>query len=428
MEYTIPKGVFDILPYEQKEEDRWKTSDKWQHVEREIHKCASDYGYQEIRTPIFERTELFVRGVGESSDIVTKEMYTFVDKGERSMTLRPEGTASVMRAFAEKHLEKTPGLHKYYYVGPMFRYERPQSGRYRQHHQFGVEAIGIGKPEQDVEVIDLLCELYRRLGIQNLKVMINSVGDEATRMPYKKALSEYLRPYFNELSAESQVRFEKNVLRILDSKSEKDQQLLEHAPSILDFLSEEAQAHFERVQFLLKAEKIPFVVNAKLVRGLDYYNKTVFEVASSNLGAQNTIGAGGRYDGLIGMLGGVDLPSVGFATGIERILQTMVGQNCPTPTPNRPLIFLIPMGEKASLLCFNLMCRLRHLGFPIEMDLSGKKIQYGLQTANELQARFSIVLGDREIETGEAELKEMSTRQGQKIKLSDLEDFLKRLT
>ena len=427
MEYTIPKGVFDILPKEPKLEDAWRASDHWHYIETIMRKCAADYGFKEIRTPLFERTELFVRGVGESSDIVSKEMYTFLDKGERSMTLRPEGTASVMRAFVEKHLDQIPGLHKFYYIGPMFRYERPQSGRYRQHHQFGAEAIGIGKPEQDVELIDLLCEIYRRLGLKGLKVMINSVGDEASRTPYREALKKYLQPHLDKLSAESQVRFTKNILRILDSKDEGDQALLASAPSILDFLSDDARTHFEQVKHLLDIEKIPYVVNHKLVRGLDYYNKTVFEVISESLGAHNTLGAGGRYDGLMTSLGGPDLPSVGFATGMERLLQTMVAQNVNFPPAPGPLVFFIPMGEKAVEACFALLSRLRHQGVAAEMDLAAKKIQNGLQLANAENARFVVVIGDRELETGEVELKEMATRTVQKINLSKLESFLKDL-
>ncbi|MBS0647993.1 MAG: histidine--tRNA ligase [Verrucomicrobia bacterium] len=427
MNYTIPKGVFDILPQEPKEEDAWRAADHWHYVENIMRKCAADYGFKEIRTPIFERTELFIRGVGESSDIVTKEMYTFLDKGERSMTLRPEGTASVMRAFLEKRLDQIPGMHKYFYIGPMFRYERPQSGRYRQHHQFGAEAIGVGKPQQDVELIDLLCETYRRLGLKGLKVMINTVGDEASRAPYREALKKHLEPHFHQLSAESQVRFSKNILRILDSKDEKDQGLLANAPSILDFLSEDARSHFEQVKHLLELEKIPYVVTPNLVRGLDYYNKTVFEIVSASLGSQNTVGAGGRYDGLLKSLGGPDLPSVGFATGIERLLQTMVSQQAHFPPPPRPLLFFIPMGEKASEACFSMMARLRHQGFAVEMDLSGKKIQQGLQLANAENARYSVVVGDRELETEEVEIKEMATRTAQKISLSQLESFLKDL-
>lgn len=426
MEYTIPKGVFDILPEEPEADDKWRNSDHWLYIEEVIRKCAADYGYKEIRTPIFERTELFVRGVGESSDIVTKEMYTFLDKAERSMTLRPEGTASVMRSFVENRLHQQPGLHKFYYIGPMFRYERPQAGRYRQHHQFGAEAIGVSKPEQDVELIDLLCEFYRRLGMKDFTVMINSVGDTATREPYKKALMAYLQPHFDQLSEDSKLRFTKNVLRILDSKDQKDQKILEGAPSILDYLSEEAKTHFETVKFTLEKIGISYRVNAKLVRGLDYYNKTVFEIVSSELGAQNTIGAGGRYDGLTAVLGGPHLPSVGFATGIERILQTLVGQKLPFPKRPHPHIFFIPLGETSAQYCFDLLCKLRHERIPAEIDLSGKKVQHGLQLANAEQADFSVIIGDRELEEGQVELKHMASRETIKIPLSELISTIKK--
>jgi histidyl-tRNA synthetase len=323
--------VFDILPQEPQPEDGWRHSDHWQYIESVMRKCAADYGFKEIRTPIFERTELFVRGVGEGSDIVSKEMYTFLDKAERSMTLRPEGTASVIRAFVEKNLAQQPGLHKFFYIGPMFRYERPQAGRYRQHHQFGAEAIGIGKPEQDVEMIDMLYEIYHRLGLKNLSVMINSVGDEASRAPFRKALGDYLFPFLEDLSEDSKVRFSKNILRILDSKDARDQEILKNAPILEDYLSEASKEHFATVKALLFQMKIPYVVNPKLVRGLDYYNKTVFEVVSHELGAHNTIGGGGRYDGLTALFGGPDLPACGFATGLERLLQTMVGQKVSFP-------------------------------------------------------------------------------------------------
>lgn len=423
MDYTIPKGVFDILPKEPKIEDQWRQSHHWQHVESLMRQCACQYGFKEIRTPLFERTELFVRGVGESSDIVGKEMYTFLDKGERSMTLRPEGTASVMRAFVEKHLDQIPGTHKYFYIGPMFRYERPQSGRYRQHHQFGAEAIGVASPEQDVEMIDLLCELYRRMGLKELTVMLNSVGDEATRVSYKEALKSYLEPHFNHLSADSQTRFTKNILRILDSKDPTDRSILKDAPSILNYLSEESRTHFERVKHLLTLQKIPFMITPQLVRGLDYYNKTVFEITSSALGAHNTLGGGGRYDGLIASLGGPKLPSVGFGTGIERLLQTMVAQGAAFPPPLGPVLFLIPMGEKALEICFSWLCHLRHLGIAVEMDLSGKKIQHGLQIASAENATYTAVIGDRELETQRIELKEMKSRTTTKIALNDLEGF-----
>lgn len=424
MEYSIPKGVFDVLPKEPAAEDAWRASDHWQYLEAVIRKCCSDYGYREIRTPIFERTELFVRGVGDSSDIVTKEMYTFLDKAERSMTLRPEGTAPVMRSFVENRLHQMAGLHKYYYIGPMFRYERPQSGRYRQHHQFGIEAIGLGQPQQDVETIDLVLEIYRRLGLKGLKVMINSVGDADSRGPYREALVSYLEPHFDQLSEESRVRFGKNVLRILDSKDPADQKLLEKAPSILDFLSADAKQHFYEVQKLLLKMKISFEVNHKLVRGLDYYNKTVFEIVSSELGAQNSIGGGGRYDGLCALLGGPDLPAFGYASGLERILQTMTKQQAHFPKSPHPLVFLVPMGDAAYSYCYELLFELRHRKIPAEMDFSGKKMQHGLQLANAQQAEYCIVIGDQELSSGKVELKKMATRETQKIDLLEIVECL----
>jgi histidyl-tRNA synthetase len=426
MEYTIPKGLFDIVPYEPKEEDRWRTSDRWHYVEQVMRRVASDYGFQEMRTPLFEQTGLFVRGVGESSDIVSKEMYTFLDKAERSMTLRPEGTAPVMRAYVEKHLNHAPGLSKFYYMGPMFRYERPQAGRYRQHHQFGAEAVGIGGPEQDVELIDLLCELYRRLGLKNLKVHINSVGDEASRAAYRGALSAFLKPHFETLSEDSKVRFAKNVLRILDSKDPGDKKVLEGAPSLIDYLSEEARAHFDKLQRLLKMNGISYVIDPKLVRGLDYYNKTVFEVMSAGLSAQNTVGAGGRYDGLLKTFGGPALPSVGFATGIERILQTMEHEKIAFPAPSHPDLFLIPLGEKGMEVCFQKALQLRHLGWRVEIDLSGKKIQHGLQLASALHATYSVVVGSEELAKEQIEVKEMQTRALHQVAWSDLEAFLEK--
>jgi histidyl-tRNA synthetase len=420
MEYSIAKGTFDILPFEADEEDKWRESGRWLYLEEVMRRTAHDYGFKEIRTPIFERTDLFIRGVGESSDIVTKEMYTFMDRGERLMTLRPEGTASVMRAFVEKKLYSLPGLHKFYYIGPMFRYERPQAGRYRQHHQFGAEAIGIGAPEQDVELIDMACEIYRRLKLKNLTVQINSVGDAESRAAYKEALAAYLTPFFNDLSEDSKVRFTKNILRILDSKEAKDQKILEKAPTLTDFLTVDAKAHFEKVLHLLGDLKISYVVNPKLVRGLDYYVKTVFEVTTEVLGSQNSIGGGGRFDSLTAAIGGPNLPSAGFATGMERILQTMLKQNVPFPAILRPFAFLVPIGEEAMRFSIEFVCRLRHEKIPAEIDLSGKKIQHGLQLANQLNAAYAIVIGEEELASKVVKLKNMATRESADCTLNEL--------
>ncbi len=427
MEYTAPKGVFDIVPTESREEDLWRESCRWNYLESVLRKTAGDYGYNEVRTPIFEKTELFVRGVGESSDIVSKEMYTFLDRAERSMTLRPEGTAPVIRSFIENRLYQQPGLHKYFYIGPMFRYERQQAGRYRQHHQFGAESIGIGTPEQDVEMIDLMCEIYRRLGLRNLNVMINSVGDLESRTRFKTALTAFLTPHYEQLSAESKVRFSKNILRILDSKDPQDQALLKEAPTIHDHLTPHAKQHFERILHLLDALKLPYTINSKLVRGLDYYNLTVFEITSGELGAQNSIGGGGRYDGLIHSIGGPEMPSVGFATGIERILQTMLKQQAHFPPSPHPQLLLIPIGEPSLSFAFQLVSQLRQTGISAEIDLSRKKLQHGLQLANHLKATYCLIIGEEELANQTGKLKNMATREQIDIAFGSLASKLKEL-
>lgn len=414
MKYPIPPGVFDIIP--RNSQEAWKSSYLWAYVEEIIRGTARDYGYQEIRTPLFERTELFQRSVGETSDIVSKEMYTFEDKGGRSLSLRPEGTAPAMRAFIEHQLHQSAPVQKLFYLASMFRYERAQAGRYRQHHQFGAEAIGNSSPEQDAELIDFLYTLYQRLGLKNLTLFINSLGDNASRQAFRQALKEYVFPHLSLLSPESQARFETNPLRILDSKDPRDRDIVAHAPSILDFLSDEAREHFEGLKHLLTLLRIPYLVNPSLVRGLDYYNKTVFEVVSGELGAQNSLGGGGRYDGLLQTLGGPDLPSIGFGTGIERILQTMINQNVSLPQPEHPTIFLIALGEKAKVACFELLHLLRQQGIPSQMDFSGRKLGKILQYADQIGSTYVAVIGDHELDQQEIELKEMSS--GCKVRLA----------
>lgn len=409
----IPKGTFDILPYGA--EESWQLSNLWQQVEAVIRDLAEDYDYQEIRTPIYESSGLFDKGVGETSDIVTKEMFTFQDKGGRSITLRPEGTSSVMRSFIENRLSNLGTVHKFFYTGPMFRYERPQSGRYRQHHQFGIEAIGNAAPEQDAEVIDLLCHFYQRLGLKNLQVHINTVGDTESRAQFKKALRSYLKPYFEELSADSKTRFEKNPLRILDSKDPKDKEILKGAPSILESLTADAKEHFENVCACLKEIRIPYVVDDKIVRGLDYYNKTVFEVLTNDLGAQNTLGAGGRFDGLISAFGGPDLPAVGFATGLERVIQVMILQKASLPKQKRPLIYFIPMGEEAKKKCFSLVTECRHHRIAADIELNAKKMQTAIQNAIRFEAAYCAIIGTEELKKETVQLKNLQTREQREI-------------
>lgn len=420
MKYHIAKGVFDILPKDPDPQGKWREVALWQHIEKIIRQITHAFGFQEIRTPLFESTELFTRGIGSSTDIVTKEMYTFLDKGGRSLTLRPEGTAPVMRAFIEKHLDQQGPVHKFFYLFSMFRYERQQAGRFRQHHQFGAEAIGIPSPFQDVEGIHLLWTLYERLGLTNLTLHLNSIGCQEARKAFRHALKEFLHPYFHELSQESQERYHTNPLRILDSKNHHDQKLLEEAPTILSFLSEESQQHFDEVKALLEAISIPYHINPKLVRGLDYYNKTVFEVTAEEIGAQSSIGGGGRYDGLMKELGGPDLPAFGFGAGLERIIQTMLAQNVPLPPSGRSFFFLIPLGEEAKRVCFRLVSDLRKAQIPVEMDMSEKKLKNALRYADMIGSRFTAVVGDEELKTQHLELKEMATGTVEKLSFDSL--------
>ncbi len=424
MQFTIPKGTFDILPQESKAGDRWKEVSRWAYLENVMRTLSHNYGYQEIRTPIFEPTELFTRGVGETSDIVSKEMYTFLDKGERSMSLRPEGTASVMRAFVHNGLKQFGAIQKFFYIGPFFRYDRPQAGRYRQFHQFGAEAIGTDDPEQDFEVIDMLVELYKRLGLKDLHVMLNTLGGPECRGKYKEALLAFLAPHLGTLSLESQQRFEKNPLRILDSKDPSEQALLANGPEILDFLDDASRKRFDTLCNLLEKRGVPFSITPKLVRGLDYYNQTVFEVTSSALGAQNTIGAGGRYDGLLSLVGGPDLPAIGFSTGIERILHTLEKQGCKLPEGKGPFAAFIPLSKEAKETCLSLVYKLRHEEISAELSPT-MKIQKGLQAAEKQRAQFAIIIGEDELNQGKAQLKNMETRESSHIPIESLVTDLK---
>jgi len=421
MTIPIPPGVFDITP---SSNESWATSHLWNYLESVLRDVAKDYGYQEIRTPIFERTELFQRGVGSTTDIVSKEMYTFTDKGDRSLTLRPEGTAPVIRSYIDHGMAQTAPIQKLFYIGPMFRYERAQAGRYRQHHQFGVEAIGIANPEQDAEIIDMVFTLYERLGLTNLKVGLNSIGNKACREAFKEKLCAYLELYKNDLSKDSQQRLISNPLRILDSKDPKDKEIVANAPSILDFLDEECREHFETVCKLLNNLKIPYEINPLLVRGLDYYNKTVFEITAGELGAQNSIAGGGRYDGLLKTLGGQDLPTVGFATGLERVIQTMLKQEVPIPPAPSPQLFIIPLGNDAREKCFSLVHDVRQHGIAAQMELSGKKLGKAMQLANQLGARYTVVIGENELSQNEVELKDMSDGTSTKVPLHSLGKIL----
>ncbi|MGZ3632959.1 MAG: histidine--tRNA ligase [Parachlamydiaceae bacterium] len=425
MKVPIAPGVYDILPVDSK--DLWKSSYLWSHLESTIRDLAKSYGFQEIRTPLFERTELLHRAVGETTDIVSKEMYTFIDKGNRSLSLRPEGTAPVMRAFIENQLHTTSPVHKLFYICPMFRYERTQAGRYRQHHQFGTEVVGADSPEQDAELIDLLWTLYQRLGLKDLQIYINSLGDPSCRLAFRESLQSYLKTHYDHLSEDSKTRFHANPLRILDSKDPKDQEIVAQAPNIIKSLNEASREHFESVQKLLRLLKIPFEINPCLVRGLDYYNRTVFEITAGQLGAQNSIAGGGRYDGMLKTLGGPDLPSIGFGTGLERVLQTMINQGAPLPQLPAPFLFIIPLGDSTRETCFKILHILRQKGVSVEMDFSRRKLNKVMQYANQIGAHYITVVGDDELQKEEISFKEMSTGTVTKVRLDQVETAIQGL-
>ncbi|CAA9379291.1 MAG: Histidyl-tRNA synthetase, partial [uncultured Phycisphaerae bacterium] len=402
---TAPKGTVDILPAES-----WK----WQAVERIARETAAAYHFGEIRTPIFEHSELFHRGVGEASDVVSKETYTFDDRGAppTSLTLRPEGTAGVARAAIESGALNDQGARlKVFYIGPNFRYERPQKGRLRQHHQFGAEAFGVAEADQDVECILLQMDFYRRCGVRDLELQINSLGDRESKARYRDALVAYLSPKKDALSEDSQRRLEANPLRILDSKDPRDQEACKGAPAAAESLSDKSRGHFERVQKLLTAAGVPFRVNPSLVRGFDYYTETLWEVTAGGLGAQNAIGGGGRYDNLVEQLGGRPTPGVGFGSGLERLLLALDGQGVELPRPGKKLVWLASHGDAARDHNWALLAELRAAGVPADMDATGRSIKAQFKLADREQAAYCVVVGDSELAAGTVVLKDFATKE-----------------
>jgi histidyl-tRNA synthetase len=412
-----PRGTLDILPA-----DSWK----WQAVERTARDTAALYAFSEIRTPVFEHTELFHRGVGETSDIVHKETYTFTDRGDRSLTLRPEGTAGVVRAMIEHGLVAQEGARaKVFYLGSNFRYERPASGRLRQHHQFGAEAFGAPDPEQDVECILLQMDFYRRCGVKDLALQVNSLGDGDSKQRYREALVAFLSPKKDILSEDSQRRLTENPLRILDSKDPRDQEAIQGAPPAGESLSDKSRKHFDRVQELLTASKAPFQVNPSLVRGFDYYTETLWEVTASGLGAQNAIGGGGRYDNLVESLGGRPTPGVGFGSGLERLLIALEAQGVPLPNPTRPLVWLVYHGDAARTAQWQLLQHLRAADIPADMDHSGRSVKAQLKILDRAGARQTVTVGDTELANSTVVLKDLKTGQQSSISRTDLVARLK---
>src|SRR4051812_775412 len=409
---TAPRGVADILP---------ATSWQWQTVERIARDVSALYHFAEIRTPVFEHTELFHRGVGEASDIVNKEMYTFDDRGGRSITLRPEGTAGVVRAVIENGLVNDPGTRlKVFYLGPNFRYERPAAGRLRQHHQFGAEAFGVAGPEQDVECILLQMDFYRRCGVRDLELQVNSLGDRESKDRYRDALVAYLAPKQSELSEDSQRRLTTNPLRILDSKDPRDQTAVQGAPPAAGSLSDKSRGHFDRVQALLTAAGVPFRVNPNLVRGFDYYTETLWEVTAGGLGAQNAIGGGGRYDNLVEQLGGRPTPGVGFGSGIERLLLALEAQGVALQREKQNLVWLVAHGDAARGHNWKLMAELRAAGVPADMDVSGRSVKSQFKLADREGAAFCVVVGDTELAQESVVLKNLETGEQTTVPTAEL--------
>jgi histidyl-tRNA synthetase len=405
------RGTRDILPEE---------VGYWQQVEMIARQILNRAAYQEIRPPIFERTELFERGIGEATDVVGKEMYTFNDRATppRSVTLRPEGTAGVLRAFIQNSLYATGGVQRLWYTGPMFRYENPQAGRQRQFHQLGVEVLGSADPRADVEVIAIATDILQTLSLKDLRLDINSVGDLEDRPRYRQALVDYLTPYKDELDPDSQDRLSRNPLRILDSKDKNTQKIVEAAPSILDYLSTDSQRHFEKVQQRLTDIGISYHVNPRLVRGLDYYTHTAFEIQSDDLGAQATVCAGGRYDGLVAQLGGPDTAGVGWGMGLERLILLL--QQLSEPQRQVLDFYVVSRGEAAEAQALVLAQKLRQTGFSVELDLSGSAFKKQFTRADRSGAVGCLILGDEEAQNQTVKLKWMASKEQFAIAQADL--------
>ncbi|MDQ4106583.1 MAG: histidine--tRNA ligase [Actinomycetota bacterium] len=402
MRYRRPRGTYDVFPGGREPNER---PDLWQWVEGVARDLFRRYNYTEVRTPIFEEAEVFVRGVGEASDIVRKEMFDFEDKAGRAMALRPEGTAGVVRAYVEHNLYKLAQPVKLWYTGPMFRHERQQKGRYRQHTQIGVEVLGSSDPLVDVEVIALLYDLHRAVGVRDEVVYVNHLGDFATREVYVPELKEYLEKHRADLDPDSVARLETNPLRILDSKDKGTQALLAEAPSLGEFLSEEAREHFSTVKEGLGALGVPYEVDDRLVRGLDYYTSTVFEAKSGALGAQDAVGSGGRYNGLISDLGGPDLGGIGFGSGVERMLLAAAGRDEEASVD----VFFVTLAPEARLSALRLAAALRSEAISCDLDFGGRKARGQFKQADRSGAAYTVVIGEDELKTGSCTLRDMAT-------------------
>ena len=413
----IPKGCKDVLPSQ---------AYQWQYLEAKAREIAGAYAFKEIRTPVFEHTELFSRGVGDTTDIVNKEMYTFLDKGGRSVTLRPEGTAGVARAFLEHGLAGSALPFKAYYIISAFRYERPQAGRLREFHQFGCELYGAAGAAADAEVISLADAFLKSLGLKKVELRINSIGCKHCRARYHQALKEYFAPHIGEMCEDCRARFEKNPMRILDCKVEGCKKIARGAPRMLDYLCDDCRAHFEQVKSLLTEAGIVYTVDASIVRGLDYYSRTVFEFVSDAAGAQGTVLGGGRYDTLLEQMDGKPVPAVGFAAGMERLLLVMEAENCMPPPDTGAMCYLAGMDAPSREKAFLLAQKLRGEGISCETDLMDRSVKAQFKYADKTGARFVAVLGERELAEGAAEVKDLRTSASERVNFGELADYIKR--
>lgn len=412
-----PKGTYDVNS---------EYGRKVLYLEDLLKALMEKYNYEYVRTPLFESSELFHRGVGETSDIVTKETYDFTDRGERNMTLRPEGTAGVVRSFIENKMYGRADMPvKTWYYGPMYRYERPQSGRFREFYQFGVEVFGTSSPLMDAEVISIPVRFYELLGLKNIKVNINSLGDGESRKNYREALIEYFKPYIDDLCEDCQARFLKNPLRILDCKVDADKDIMKNAPKMIDYLNDVSKKHFEDVQKYLRAMDIEFVVNPKIVRGLDYYTHTVFEVEASveGFGSQNVLGAGGRYDNLVENLGGPKTPGVGFALGLERLITALDFEKINLIDENSIDVYVVPMSELENDYAISLLDHLRMNGFKADMDYMARNFKSNFKQADRLNSKYVVLVGDEETKTGVLTIKDNKTKEEYKVKEEKLIEF-----
>ena len=408
---NAPRGTKDILP---------DTVGQWTYVEEKIRDLCARYGYKEIRTPMFEHTELFHRGIGEGTDVVDKEMYTFIDRGDRSITLRPENTASAVRAYLQNKLYGDSSLTKLFYIGSMFRYDRPQAGRMREFHQFGVEALGESNPAVDAEIIMLAMDLLGGLGLKDLKLSLNSVGCPKCRPVYRKVLQDFFRDKLEDLCDDCKDRFERSPLRILDCKADADKPYMADAPKITDCLCEECQDHFHKVQHFLTEAGVEFELDARLVRGLDYYTKTAFEIKYPPLGAQSAVAGGGRYDGLIEEIGGNPTPAVGFATGLERVLLALEKQNLLPEMDTQTDAFVVALGEEAQGAAFKLLTKLRQAGLKAGMDYAGRSMKAQMKQANKANARFALIIGEDEVKEACVQLKDMEKSEQEKVSFDNI--------